>query len=120
MGAKKGKGTQFWKTLFEDMMKSETRGTGFATIALKDHWSPWFKKNQIEKLGFEPTDSLKVAHKMKREGWVFSIYLMWMSKTKNARLPQWDKQRLLEGETFCIAHPLYRPQTWKGNIFEIK
>jgi len=26
--------------------------------------------------------------------------------------------KILEGVTFCLAHPLYRPQTWKGNILE--
>jgi hypothetical protein len=32
----------------------------------------------------------------------------------------WDKQELLQGETFCLAHPLYRAQKWKVKILEAK
>ncbi len=117
---RKAKGHNFGKQLLEDMVKSEKDAAGFATIALENHWSPWFKKWQMEKLGFKPLDSIKVAHKKKRKGQVFSIHLMWMPTTKNAKPPAWNKQKLLEGVTFCLAHPLYRPQTWKGNILEAK
>ena len=101
-------------------MKSEKDATGFVTIALEKHWSPWFKKWQMEKLGFKPIDSVKVAHKTKHKGQAFSIYLMWMPTTENTKPPAWNKQKLLEGVTFCIAHPLYHPQAWKGNILEAK
>lgn len=116
---RKAKKHNFGKLLVEDMMKSEKDIAGFATIALENHWSPWFKKWQIEKLGFEPIDPIKVTHKTKHKRRVFSIYLMWMPTTEKAKPPTWDKQKLLEGENFCLAHPLYRPQTWKGNIFEV-
>ncbi|MDH5754714.1 MAG: hypothetical protein OEY95_05890 [Candidatus Bathyarchaeota archaeon] len=117
---RKAKGHNFGQQLLGDMMKSEKDAAGFATIALEKHWSPWFKKWQMEKLGFKPLDSVKVAHKTKHTGQVFSIYLMWMPRTKSAKPPTWDKQKLLEGVTFCLAHPLYRPQTWKGKILEAK
>jgi hypothetical protein len=38
---------------------------------------------------------------------------MWMPTTENAKPPTWNKQKLLEGITFCIAHPLYHPQTYE-------
>jgi len=115
---RKAKGHNFGRMLLEDMAKSQMNAAGFTTIALENHWSPWFEKRQMEKLGFKPIESIKVAHKTKRKGQAFSIYLMWMPTRKKAKPPKLDKGKILEGETFCIAHPLYRPQTWKGNIFE--
>ncbi len=117
---RRAKGHNFGTQLLEDMIKSEKDAAGFATIALENHWSPWFKKWQMEKLGFKPLDSIKVMHKTKHKGQVFSIYLMWMPTTKNAKPPMWNKQKLLEGITFCAAHPLYHPQNWEGNILEAK
>jgi len=117
---RKARGHNFGKLLVEDMVKNEEYAAGFATIALENHWSPWFMKWQMEKLGFRSIDSIKVSHKTKRKEQVFSIHLMWMPVKEKAKPPTWDKQKLLEGETFCIAHPLYRPQTWKGSIFEAK
>lgn len=67
----------------------------------------------MEKLGFEPVDSIEVTHKMKHKGERFKIYLMWLPKTKNAKPPLWDESKLLEGEHFCLAHPLYHPQKTK-------
>ena len=110
---RKAKGHNFGNQLLEDMIKSEKDAAGFATIALENHWSPWFKKWQIEKLGFKSLDSIKVVHKTKYKGKVFSIYLMWMPTTENAKPPTWDHEKLLEGVTFCIAHPLYHPQTYE-------
>jgi GNAT superfamily N-acetyltransferase len=112
------KGHGFGKLLVEDMAKSEVNANGFATIALEGHWSPWFKRPQIEKLGFEPLDSIKVTHKAKYHGKVFSVYLMWMPRKQKAKSPTMDWQKLLEGEVFCMAHPLYRPQTWRGELLE--
>ena len=117
---RRAKGHNFGTRLLKDMIKSEKDAAGFATIALENHWSPWFKKLQMEKLGFKPLDSIKVVHKTKHKGQVFSIYLMWMPTTKNAKPPTWNKQKLLEGLTFCLAHPLYHPQNWEGNILETK
>jgi hypothetical protein len=48
-GLKRAKGRGFGKMLVEDMVQSEGNAAGFATIALENHWSPWFKKGQMEK-----------------------------------------------------------------------
>jgi hypothetical protein len=110
---KKAKGHNFGKLLMEDMIKSEKEAAGFATIALENHWSPWFKKGEMEKLGFKSLDSTKVAHKTKYKGQVFSIHLMWMPTTEKAKPLTWNKKKLLEGITTCILHPLYHPQTYR-------
>jgi hypothetical protein len=135
---KKAEGHNFGKLLMEDMIKSEKEAAGFATIALENHWSPWFKKGEMEKLGFKSLDSTKVAHKTKYKGQVFSIHLMWMPTTEKAKpltwnkkkvfsihlmwMPTtekakpltWNKKKLLEGITTCILHPLYHPQTYRS------
>jgi hypothetical protein len=108
---RKAGGHDFGKRLLEDMMASEKEAAGFATVALENHWSPWFRKDQIEKLGFKPLDRIIVVHKTKRKQ-AFKIYLMWRPKSKNAKPPTWNKQKLLEGITSCTAHPLYHPQTY--------
>jgi len=117
---RKAKGHAFGKILLESMVNSETAAAGFATIGLENHWSPWFKKQQMEKLGFASIDSIRVSHKTKRKEQVFGIHLMWMPMKEKVKFPGWDKQKLLQGETFCLAHPLYHPQTFRGNIFEEK
>jgi hypothetical protein len=115
---RKMKGHHFGKLLVDHMVKSEAAALGFATIALEDHWSPWFRKLQIEKLGFKVLDSVAVSHRKKRIDQVFRVFLMWLPRSVDAKQPVWDRQKLLEGETFCLAHPLYRPRWWKGNILE--
>jgi L-amino acid N-acyltransferase YncA len=109
---KKAKGHNFGKLLLEGMIKSEKDAAGFATIALENHWSPWFKKEEIEKLGFKSLGSTKVAHKKKYKGRIFKIHLMWKPSSENSKLPTWNQQKLLEGVTTCILHPLYHPQTY--------
>lgn len=106
-------GHDFGKQLIRDMIESEKDSAGFATIALENHWSPWLKKNQIEKLGFKPLDSIKVAHKTKHTGQSFKIHLMWLSTTRGAKEPKWDRTKLLRGVDSCAAHPLYHPQSLK-------
>lgn len=116
---RKAKGHNFGRMLVQDMIESEKEALSFATIALEDHWSPWFRKWQMERLGFKPTESISVKHRTKHKGKVFSIYLMWLPKVKNVQPPTWDQKRLLEGTTACIAHPLYHQQTYKPKqIFE--
>ena len=110
---RRAKGHNFGKRLLADMIESEKDAAGFATIALENHWSPWFRKRQMEKLGFRAVDSIDVVHKTKYKERVFSIYLMWMPKIENAKLPAWNKEKLLEGITSCVAHPLYHPQTYE-------
>lgn len=107
------KGHNFGRLLLENMLNSEKEVAGSATIALENHWSPWFEKPQMEKLGFKPLDKIEVTHKTKHKGEVFSIYLMWKPMKKRAKPPKWDKRKILEGLSFCLAHPLYHPQSYK-------
>ena len=117
---RKAKGHNLGRQLLGDMIKNEKDADGFATIAFEDHESPWFRKWQIEKLGFKSLDSIKVAHKTKHREQTFSIHLMWIPNKKRVKLPTLDKEKILNGENFCLAHPLYCPQTWKGSILEAK
>lgn len=110
---RKAKGHNLGKLLVEEMIKSEKDASSFATIALENHWSPWFKKRQIEKLGFKAVESIDVMHRIKHRGRKFCIHLMWMPVTADAEHPSWNKQKLLVGITPCIAHPLYHPQTYE-------
>ena len=109
---RRARGHHLGKLLVEDMTKSEEDASCFTTIGLENHWSPWFRKWQMEKLGFQPLESINVKHKTKHKGRIFSIYLMWMPTAESASRPAWDQQKLLEGTTSCIAHPLYHPQTY--------
>jgi hypothetical protein len=116
----RAKGHGFGKILVKDMVRREGDAVGFATIALENHWSQWFKRSHMEKLGFKPIDKIDVKHKTKHREQVFSIWLMWMQINEDAKQPAWNREKILEGVTFCLAHPLYRPQTWKENILEMK
>lgn len=107
---RKAKGHGLGRRLLADMMESEKKAVGFATIALEGHWSPWFRRGQMEKLGFRSLGSVKVMHKIKHRGRRFRVHLMWLPRTKGASPPTWDESRLLEGVDFCLAHPLYRPE----------
>jgi hypothetical protein len=116
---RKAGGRDFGKRLLEDMIEDEKEASGFATISLENHWSPWFRKDQMEKLGFKSLDLIEVVHKAKHTGHRFKIYLMWLPTTGNARKLKWDKTKLLEGTDFCAAHPLYHPESTKlKEIFE--
>jgi len=116
---RKAKGRDLGKQLLNDMVKSEKSAVGFATIALENHWSPWLRKEQMEKLGFRSLDSVKVMHKTKHREQCFKIHLMWLATTKNANPPTCNKAKLLEGVDFCLAHPLYHPEKTKlKEIFE--
>ena len=110
---RRAKEHNFGKLLLRDMIRSEKDAVGFATIALENHWTPWLKKNQMEKLGFKSLDSVEVVHKAKHAGHRFRIYLMWLPATRNASKPKWDKTKLLKGMDFCAAHPLYHPESSK-------
>lgn len=107
---RKAKGRNLGKRLLMDMMESERDAAGFATIGLENHWSPWLKKWQMEKLGFKPLKSVNVMHKIKHRGQCFKIHLMWLPATENANPPAWNESQLLEGVNFCLAHPLYHPE----------
>ncbi|MFB0566966.1 MAG: hypothetical protein ACETVM_00055, partial [Candidatus Bathyarchaeia archaeon] len=64
---RKAKGHNFGKQLLTDMIQNEKNTCGFATLALENHWSPWLKKEQMEKLGFELIDSIEVMHRTKHK-----------------------------------------------------
>lgn len=110
---RKAKGHRFGTLLLREMMESERDASGFATIGLEDHWSPWLRKSQMEKLGFRSIDSIRVSHKTKHVGEPFTVHLMWLPRRSDAEPPTWDKNKLLEGEYFCIAHPIHHPQNYK-------
>jgi len=115
---RKAKGHNFGGKLIENMVLSAPVASGFATIALEGHWSPWFKREQLEKLGFQPLEAITVRHKARHRDEPFRIWLMWMPVRNEAQPPTWNKKRILEGVTFCFAHPLYRPRTWEGTLLE--
>lgn len=117
---RRAKGHNFGKTLLDAVIEREPNAIGIATIALENHYSPWFKKWQMEKLGLESLDSIKMAHRLKHKDKAFSVHLMWKPLKKDAKPPTWNKVKLLDGLTWCTAHPLYRPQTWQGPMFEAK
>jgi hypothetical protein len=117
---RKAKGHNFGKKLLFSMIEDNKSASGFATIALENHWSGWFKKEQIMKLGFKPIDYIKVSHKLKHKNEYFKIYLMWLPINKNAIKPKCYKSKLLEGIDFCIAHPLYHPEKLKLREIFIK
>lgn len=110
---RKVKGQNFGRKLMEEMIKDYREMQGFATIALENYWSPWFKKWQMEKLGFKSIDSIEVKNKIKHINKCFKIHLMWLSKNGKAKTPRWNKLRMLEGVKFCIAHPLYNSDRWR-------
>ena len=109
---RKVKGHNLGGFLVQDMVSSERRASGFAAVALENHWSPWFRKWQMEKLGFNPLKTITVTHKAKPNRGTFSIYLMWMPNKPDVNPPTWNQAELLEGITCCTAHPLYHPQTY--------
>jgi hypothetical protein len=110
---RRAKGHNFGKELLTNMMKGEKDAAGFATLAFENHWSPWMKKDQMERLGFTAIDSLKVRHKTEHTNQCFTVFLMWLPKARNARSPTWNTKKLLQGVTFCMGHPLYKPQSLK-------
>lgn len=116
---RRAKGHNFGKRLLNDMIKNTKNMAGFVTIALENHWSPWMRKDQMERLGFRTIDALRVRHKTKHPDTCFTMYLMWMPTTKDAKPPKWDTTKLLEGVYFCTAHPLYHPASLKlDEIYE--
>jgi len=110
---RRAKGHGFGRLLMSHMMESEPNATGFATLALVDHPSPWLKKWQMEYLGLKTIDSVKMRHKTKRPDICFETHLMWFPRQPQAKPPAWDEDKLLEGVDFCLAHPLYHPENLK-------
>lgn len=65
----------------------------------------------MEQLGFKPIDFVDVKHKAKHTDRCFKIYLMWLPMNEKSSPPKWDKHTLLEGVSFCLAHPLYNAES---------
>jgi len=105
---RRAKGHGFGRLLIKNMVESEPWASSFATIGLENHWSPWMRRGQME---FKPVDSMEVESLYKREGHRFMIYLMWLPVKSGASMPRWNKEEMCKGVYFCIAHPLYHPQS---------
>ena len=104
---RKAQGHSFGKLLLKDMMESEKGTSGFATIALENYWGGYFKKSDMESLGFKSVKSLKVRHKTKNRNRCFELHLMWLPRKRGSRPPVWDESKLLEGVYFCRGHSLF-------------
>jgi ribosomal protein S18 acetylase RimI-like enzyme len=112
------------KMLLDDVILSckKESAEGLATIGLENYPSPWLKRDQMEKLGFKVIKSieLRIGHKKKYRGHIFTVYLMWLPMKKNPTMPNLDIDKLSKGITFCLAHPLYHPENVVSEqIFEI-
>jgi hypothetical protein len=103
----KAQGHRFGKLLLKDMMESEKNASGFATMALENYWGGYFRKSDMESLGFKSVKSLKVRHKTKNRNRCFELHLMWLPMTENSELPTWNESKLLEGVCFCRGHSLF-------------
>jgi len=108
---RRSKGHDLGRLLLHNMMESERDASGFATIGLEGR--SWLRRDHMEWLGFRSIDSFEVKQKTKHPRKRFKIHLMWMPRTKYAKPPKWDRRKLLEGVSFCLAHPLYHPESSK-------
>ncbi|MFX1476396.1 MAG: GNAT family N-acetyltransferase [Promethearchaeota archaeon] len=109
---RKAKGYRFGTQLVNEMIRDSPRAIGLATIGLDHHWSPWLKTSQMELYGFKTIDSITVSHKTKHIGERFTIHLMWLP-LQSDNPPTWNTTQLLQGIDFCMANPLYHPQSLK-------
>lgn len=115
----KAKRRGFGKLLLKTMMDEEKDFSGFATIGLENHWKRWFKKEQMEGLGFKSIRSIELEHKIRHQGQRFKMHLMWMPVKEGAAPPIWDETKLLEGTYFCFGHPLDRGWYGCDNMGEV-
>jgi len=103
-----GAGNHFGKRLMIHMMEENKEANGFATLGCgKTFYSAFIRKDDMEKIGFKSVKSIRVKHKGIRKAKPFTIHLMWLPITKNAKPPSWDESKLLEGLFFCEGHPLH-------------
>lgn len=100
-------GHGFGKQLLKSMIESEKDASGFATIALENYWGGYFRKSEIESLGFRSIKSVRVRHKTRNRNRCFELHLVWLPAEKGAKLPTWDEAKLLKGVYFCRGHSLY-------------
>ncbi|MFX1341220.1 MAG: GNAT family N-acetyltransferase [Promethearchaeota archaeon] len=106
-------GHRLGQQLIDAMIHDHQDTKAFVTIGLTNHWSPWLKKEHMEFYDFISIASIKVFHKTKHVGEGFTIHLMWRPTPSADKRPTWNPTQLLEGVTFCMAHPLYHPQHQK-------
>ena len=104
---RKAQGRGFGKRLLRAMVEAERGASGFATIALENYWGGYFKKSEMESLGFESVKSVRVRHKTKNRERCFGLHLMWLPMIKGSKLPTWDESKLLQGVYFCRGHSLF-------------
>ena len=110
---RRARGYSFGKQLLEDMIESEKGVSGFATVALENYWGGYFKRSDMESLGFVPLKSVRVRHKTKNRKRSFMLHLMWLPVTGDAKPPTWDESRLLQGVFFCRGHSLFHDRHLK-------
>jgi GNAT superfamily N-acetyltransferase len=103
----KAQGHGFGKRLLKAMMETEKGVSGFATIALEHYWGGYFRKSDMESLGFGSVKLLKVRRKTKNRNRCFELHLMWLPIKKDSRPPIWDESKLLQGVYFCRGHSLF-------------
>jgi GNAT superfamily N-acetyltransferase len=106
-------GHGFGKQLLKDMIESEKGASGFATIALENYWGIYFRKSEMESLGFKSVKSVRVRHKTKNRKRCFKLHLMWLPATGDSKPPTWDESKLLEGVHFCRGHSLFHDRHLK-------
>jgi hypothetical protein len=104
---RRAQGHSFGKRLLKAMIESEKGASGFATIALENYWGGYFRKSDMESLGFKSVKSLRVRHKTKNRNRCFELHLMWLPEKKDLSLPTWDEPKLLQGVHFCQGHSLF-------------
>ncbi len=108
---RRAKGHDLGRVLLEDSIREQKDAAGFATIGLEGHFTPWMKRDQLERLGFVSIDSVRLRHKVKQRKTPFVAHLMWLPLKEEAEKPTWDIEKVLEGVTFCMSHPLYNPES---------
>jgi hypothetical protein len=110
---RKTHGHSFGKRLLKAMRETEKGASGLATIAMENYWGPYFKKSEIESLGFESVKSIRVRHKIKNRERRFELHLMWLPMIKGSKHPTWDESKLLQGVYFCRGHSLFHDRHLK-------
>ena len=107
---RRAKGHHFGKILVRRMVDAAGDASGFVTVGLEGHPSPWLKLPQMEYLGFRSLGSAGMRHKVKHRDVCFRAHLMWMPVRRDAEPPLMDWKAMLREVDFCIAHPLYRAE----------
>jgi len=113
---KRAAGYRFGKRLVAHMKEDEKGASGFATLGCDGFHRVYVRRDDMERLGFESIKSIKVKHKGKRNVGCFTIHLMWMPASENAKPPTWEESKLLEGLFFCEHHPLYHGKHGCGEL----